>query len=365
MDWVAEDVDRLAKYGNAIHDINENTVAASQVSHDFQVIIETLWNMELPMSLCFPFINDFMEAMQEGSDFDAAAEAGLKAYDKAYKDYNEALDRKISLAMLEFYRDNQNPELLSQFDSLATGFNDFATMDLPAYRDYVFDNSMFTSHEKLASHLHPEDFFGELFEDPAMVLAVHTYEQVYNLYMQTKIMDEAGKEAAKAYTAGQLEWLAGQPSYPDANFTMRLTYGQVMPYSPKDGLTYRYYTTSDGILEKENPDDPEFIVPEKLHELLVKKDFGRYADKADGKLHVCFLTNNDITGGNSGSPVLDGDGNLIGLAFDGNWESMSSDVMFEPELQRCICVDIRYVLFCIDKLGGAGKLIKEMDLVKK
>ena len=170
-------------------------------------------------------------------------------------------------------------------------------------------------------------------------------------------------DALQAYTAGVMEWRKGKPSYPDANFTMRLTYGHVLPYSPKDAVNYNYFTTLDGVMQKEDPSNPEFIVPAKLKELWQKKDFGRYAD-ADGKLHTCFLTNNDITGGNSGSPVLDADGNLIGLAFDGNWESMSSDVMFEPELQRCICVDIRYVLFLVEKLGGAKHIVSEIEFVK-
>ena len=364
MDWVAEDPARVEKYGTAIGQIAENTKAAAQVSHDFTVAYESLWNTELPLTLSFGFANAYMEALQETSSREKAAEAGLKAYDKAYKDYNEALDRKETVALLGFYRDNQNPELLPQLDSLAEGFDTFATMDLQAYTDYLFEKSIFTSREKLEKSLESEEFLGTLFTDPAFKLALTAYQQAFTLYSQMMMFEEAGKDANKAYTAGQLEWMAGQPSYPDANFTMRLSYGQVLPYSPKDGLVYNYFTTSDGILEKENPDDPEFIVPAKLKELLLNKDFGRYADPADGKLHVCFLTNNDITGGNSGSPVMDGDGNLIGLAFDGNWEAMSSDVLFEPELQRCICVDIRYVLFCIDKLGGAGSLLKEMTLVK-
>ncbi len=364
MDWVAEDPARVEKYGAAIGQIAENTKAAAQVSHDFTVAYESLWNTELPLTLSFGFANAYMEVLQETSSREKAAEAGLKAYDKAYKDYNEALDRKETVALLGFYRDNQNPELLPQLDSLAEGFDTFATMDLQAYTDYLFEKSIFTSREKLEKSLESEEFLGTLFTDPAFKLALTAYQQAFTLYSQMMMFEEAGKEANKAYTAGQLEWMAGQPSYPDANFTMRLSYGQVLPYSPKDGLVYNYFTTSDGILEKENPDDPEFIVPAKLKELILKKDFGRYADPADGKLHVCFLTNNDITGGNSGSPVMDGDGNLIGLAFDGNWEAMSSDVLFEPELQRCICVDIRYVLFCIDKLGGAGSLLKEMTLVK-
>ena len=169
--------------------------------------------------------------------------------------------------------------------------------------------------------------------------------------------------ARKLYTEGLLEWKKGEPSYPDANFTMRLTYGTVGGYSPKDAVEYRYYTTLDGVMEKEDPDNWEFVVPEKLKELWKNQDFGQYA-MADGKMPVAFLSNNDITGGNSGSPIMNSRGELIGLAFDGNWESMSSDVMFEPDLQRCINVDIRYVLFIVDKFGGAGWLIEEMDIVK-
>ena len=134
-------------------------------------------------------------------------------------------------------------------------------------------------------------------------------------------------------------------------------------YSPKDAVIYKHYTTLDGVMEKEDPDNWEFVVPDKLKQLWMNKDFGRYAMK-DGKMPVAFLSNNDITGGNSGSPVLNDKGELIGLAFDGNWESMSSDVMFEPELQRCINVDIRYVLFIVEKFGGAKWLIDEMDIVR-
>ena len=171
------------------------------------------------------------------------------------------------------------------------------------------------------------------------------------------------REGSKAFTAGLLEWQKGKATYPDANSTMRLTYGTVLPYSPKDAIMYNYYSTLKGVMEKEDPNNYEFKVPAKLKALYEAKDYGQYA-MADGNLPVNFLTNNDITGGNSGSPVLDADGYLIGLAFDGNWESMSSDVMFEPDLQRCICVDIRYVLFLMDKLGGAGYLLNEMNIVK-
>ncbi|MBN2747224.1 MAG: S46 family peptidase, partial [Bacteroidales bacterium] len=149
--------------------------------------------------------------------------------------------------------------------------------------------------------------------------------------------------------------------YPDANFTMRLTYGQVKNYMPADGIIYKHFTTVDGIMEKEDPNNTEFIVPEKLKQLFMDKQYGLYGE--NGTVNVAFLSNNDITGGNSGSPVINGKGELIGLAFDGNWEAMSGDIAFEPELQRTISVDIRYVLFIIDKYAGATNLINEMKLV--
>jgi len=144
---------------------------------------------------------------------------------------------------------------------------------------------------------------------------------------------------------------------------MRITYGNVWSYEPKDAVVYKHYTTLSGVMQKENPDNFEFIVPEKLKELHSKKDYGRYADM-NGDMAVGFLTNNDITGGNSGSPVINGRGELIGTAFDGNWEAMSGDIAFEPELQRCISVDIRYTLFIIDKFAGASHLVDEMTLVR-
>ena len=137
----------------------------------------------------------------------------------------------------------------------------------------------------------------------------------------------------------------------------------MLPYSPADGVDYRYYTTQRGILEKEDPDNWEFVVPAKLKELILKKDFGEYA-MANGDLPCCFLSNNDITGGNSGSPVINAKGELIGAAFDGNWEAMSGDIVFEKDLQRCINVDIRYILFIIDKYAGAQNLIDEMTIIR-
>ena len=228
------------------------------------------------------------------------------------------------------------------------------------YVDWLYSTSVYTSAEKLTQ---AEKDNVDLSKDPANLLR----KDILNLQSKLIPFIEAGEkefeEARKAYVAGVLEMGGDKPMYPDANFTLRLTYGSVLPYSPKDAVVYNYYTTLDGVMEKEDPTNFEFVVPAKLKELWKNKDFGRYA-MPNGKLPVAFLSNNDITGGNSGSPVLNDKGELLGLAFDGNWEAMSGDVIFEPELQRCINVDVRYVLFIIDKFGGAGYLLDEMKLTE-
>jgi hypothetical protein len=160
-----------------------------------------------------------------------------------------------------------------------------------------------------------------------------------------------------------MEMTPDRIQYPDANSTMRLTYGSVLDYDPRDGVTYKYYTTLNGVAEKYKPGDYEFDAPRKQIDLFNKKEYGRYASPK-GYMPVCFLTNNDITGGNSGSPVLNGNGQLIGLAFDGNWEAISGDYAFEPALQRTIVVDIRYVLWIMDIYAGAKHLVDEMTVVQ-
>jgi hypothetical protein len=152
--------------------------------------------------------------------------------------------------------------------------------------------------------------------------------------------------------------------YPDANFSMRVSYGNVKSYNPRDAVHYNYFTTSKGILEKYKPGDYEFDLPSKEIELLKKRDFGQYIDKKQNDLIINFITTNDITGGNSGSPVMDAYGNLIGLAFDGNYEALSHKIQFDKDLNRTICVDVRYVLWCIDKMGGAKNIINELKLVR-
>ena len=354
--WVDKNKKRSELYGTALADIEAGVKANAQAEKDALLLSETLFRTEL-IDLNPTFNGSFQKSLKEGSDTAAAIDKGLEALKAAYEDYYAPLDKEETAALLKFYREKANPEYY--LEDLG---EDFATMDIDKFVDELFKTTIFTSYEK-ASHAIKEQGREVVHNDPTNKFA----SSILNVYLKVRAKQDKDartqvRDASKAYTAGLMEWQKGKAMYPDANFTMRLTYGTVKSYSPKDALNYRYYSTIYGVMEKEDPNNYEFIVPEKLKQLYVKRNYGRYA-MADGNLPCCFLTTNDITGGNSGSPVLNADGQLIGLAFDGNWESMSSDVMFEPDLQRCICVDIRYVLFLVDKFGGAGYLIKEMNIV--
>ena len=350
--WIEADPQRKAKYGDPFTEIADYVGKNAESNHAFTLLTEAPYRIEL-VGLASDFVELVGEAIQEGKDTAAALAQAKSAIQGEYKDYVEALDKKEAVALLEFYRKNAKPEnYLSGFET------DFASLDIPAYVEELFAGSKFTSLEKVETISSIE----EIKSDPATKLFSVILAEIMKHYNAGGPATSFQK-ARKNFAAALMEWQKGQAMYPDANSTMRLTYGHVLPYSPKDALKYEYFTTAQGLLEKENPEDPEFILPAGIKELLVAKDYGRWADK-DGSLHTCFLTNNDITGGNSGSPVLDAKGNLIGLAFDGNWESMSSDVMFEPALQRCICVDIRYVLWLVEKYGKADNIINELTYVK-
>ena len=351
--WIAADPARQARYGTPIEDIADYVKKNAADNRAVSLITEAPYRIEL-VGLYGNLMNIFSREKQRGADDAAALDAAKKRLQRTYRDYVEPLDRKEAVALLDFYRKNAKPE-----DFPVIPDQDFATMDIPAYVKCLFDNSLLTDYAKLENAT-----VEQLQADPAAGLYNSIMEKLMNHYnARYAIDDKAYNAARKNFAAALMEWQKGQAMYPDANSTMRLTYGHVLPYSPKDGLKYLHFTTLKGVIEKEDPTNPEFIVPAKVKELYEAGDYGRWAD-ADGTLHTCFLTNNDITGGNSGSPVLDARGNLIGLAFDGNWESMSSDVMFEPDLQRCICVDIRFVLWMVEKYGGATNIINEITYVK-
>lgn len=346
MDWVNASPARKAKYGTALQTINTAVAAMKEPSDAIALLSESIGRIELA-SLCQSYARQATGKTPEEA---------VQAMERTYQDYWLPLDIREAEALIKYYRDNADPANYPQLDGV-----DFATMDIKAYVAKLFAGSDFSSYERLQAAVRSgrTDFSDDpasKFYDALMKVADRLSPAAYATMGKLN-------EGAKAFTAGLLEWKAGEPSYPDANSTMRLTYGTMSGYSPKDGVYYKPYTYLEGVMEKENPDDYEFKVPAKLKQLWKDRDFGQYAD-ATGSVPVCFLTTNDITGGNSGSPVMNADGELIGLAFDGNWEAMSSDVIFEPALQRVINVDIRYVLFLVDKLGGAGYLLDEMEIVK-
>ena len=274
-----------------------------------------------------------------------------------YKDFNADVDRAVAKRMFQIYRENNDrlPSIYEKIDAEFGGNSD-------AYVDWLYDNSRCTSLEKVQQLRAEADVTAALQADPAYELTMSIIALYRELYPAVIAAEQKFSEGHRLYIKGLMTMQPDKAWASDANFTIRLTYGNVLPYSPADGVVYNHYTTIDGVIAKEDPTNPvEFTVPARLKELYEAKDYGRYADK-NGDLPVAFLVNCDITGGNSGSPVMDKKGRLIGLAFDGNWEAMSGDVAFEPELQRTIAVDIRYVLFVIEKYAGAKWLIDELTI---
>ncbi len=354
-EWVNENKKRQEKYGTAIPTLARLIEEGREANNAFTKAYESVYNIELTRFALTLNINAGRE-VSAGKDTLEALMAAYESIAPQYGDYSMETDKKIAKALMKHYRDIAKPE-----NYLKNLPEDFATMDIDAYVDEMFATSVFTSAEKLKAAIEAKGL--NALDDLAVRTGMSIYNECANAQLLTLSSEDALAEARQLYTAGLLEWKKGEMSYPDANSTMRLTYGTVGGYSPKDAVVYSHYTTLDGVMEKEDPDNWEFVVPDKLKELWKNKDYGQYGT-ADGKMVTCFLSNNDITGGNSGSPIMNARGELIGLAFDGNWESMSSDVMFEPDLQRCISVDIRYVLFIVEKFGGAKWLIDEMDIVK-
>ena len=276
----------------------------------------------------------------------------------ANKDYSNAVDKKIAKAMLVAYIElvpNENlPDALRAID------NDFEG-DVNAYVDYLFENSIFGSEENMKGFISGNHTVDELNSDPMINFAQSVKKESKQLKEALSTYDNKFDKARKTYLQGILEMDGPYTYFPDANLTLRLSYGQVKGYEPRDSVYYGHQTTMDGIMEKEDPDSWEFIVPQKLKKLYKAKDFGTY-QMENGKMPIDFVATTHTTGGNSGSPVMNANGELIGINFDRNWEGVGGDIQFLPDYQRSIIVDIRYVLFIIDKYAGATHLINEMDI---
>ena len=279
--------------------------------------------------------------------------------DEFYKNYHQPLDQKMLASMLEmFYKDVPADQHFPYLDQLYKKYNG----DFTKYAAYAFAKSNFVNPEKTKALLEKPTVKG-IEKDPLYILAQAISAYSLDIMGKASTGSDALTHATRLFMAGLREMSPDKNFAADANSTMRLTYGNVLDYYPADAVHYDFYTTLKGVMEKEDPNNWEFVVPAKLKELYTAKDFGPYANKK-GEMVVGFLANTDITGGNSGSPVINANGELIGLAFDGNWEAMSGDIAFEPTMQRTIAVDARYVLFIIDKYAGAKNIINELSIVK-
>ncbi len=302
-------------------------------------------------------------------DIKKAVDAASKAREEFLKEENIASDRNILGAVLKMFYDDiaQEQQPIGFYYAIKDKYGDLK--DEATYKKYaadVFKNTMILDDAKWNAWAANPDAT-KLQDDPAFNIAsafVKNYNSKFAPFFQQFTVKN--NEFGRLYLKGIMEMdpAKAKMMYPDATFTMRVSYGNVKSYNPRDAVHYDYVTTSKGLLEKYVPGDYEFDLPAKQIELLKKKDFGQYMDKNRKDLVIDFITTNDITGGNSGSPVINGNGELIGLAFDGNYEALSHKIAFDKDLNRTICVDIRYVLWCIDKLGGGSNIIKELKLVK-
>jgi hypothetical protein len=361
MNWVSESPERTEKYGEALGLIHKSVTEREDLHHARQYLLESMVAGVEFVNFTAQFIQLFVSMLENPDDPQSVKEviSGMqKDIDDFYKDYNAATDKKITVAMLKLFAENVKPEFYPDF---YTTISKKYKNDYQKYVDHIFEKSIFVDQNKLNEFLASPNV-KSLQKDPAFRIAMSVYRKYFEIDDQYQVFEVNLDKGHRLFVSGLMEMKNDRVFYPDANSTMRLTYGRVGDYQARDAVHYNYFTTLKGVMEKEDPNNPEFVVDKRLKELYNSGNYGRYG--MGDIMPVCFTTNNDITGGNSGSPVINSEGQLIGIAFDGNWEAMSSDLAFEPSLQKCISVDIRYVLFIIDKYAGATNLIKEMNIVE-
>lgn len=367
--WANGDSKRKEKYAGVL-DMFKQNYAANQDVLKLRMYINTAGFG--PGMVAYGVAAWRLKTIMEKNEDDAKAWDGAigqmtPTVDEHFEEYVAFTDQKVLAATMRLMY-NDLPEKFHPATFTSKAFSkmkpkgDKDRFDL--YAEKIFATSMLTDKARLNAFL-AKPSLKVIQKD----LGVSYVEDIINVYRNqlaagNAMFEAVDGEAMKLYQAGMQEMMPNREFYPDANSTMRMSYGKVIPYDPRDGVSYKFMTFGEGVLEKEIPGDEEFHVPTGVHDLLVAKDYGRYADKKTGKLPLCFLTDNDITGGNSGSPVINGKGELIGIAFDGNWESMTSDLVFDESVVRTISVDIRYVLWTIDKYAGATNLIKELKVVQ-
>lgn len=347
-----------SQYGNILPELQQGYKEIGALSRKLNYLYESLMGgAELPM------LTSRVMKLAKNKDLSSnEAKTLLNTIQNSYKDYSPELDQKVLPTMLDLMRKNGGEEILvdlyKQIDEQFAG-------STTKYTENLFAQSIIPSEAKVLDllKLSADKRNKQLKKDPAVALWTEIYGAFIGLRTNMSKASYNIDKNKRIYFAAMREMNPQKLMPSDANFTMRMSYGSVGGYIPKDGAYYNYYTTQKGIFEKQNPNVGEFRVQPEILELLRKGDFGEYGVR--GNLQLCFLSGNDITGGNSGSPVFDKNGDLIGLAFDGNWEAMSGDLEFEPELQRTINVDIRYVLFMIDKWANCKRLVQELTFAPK
>jgi hypothetical protein len=350
--WVNASPERKAKYKDVLKTLEDGYAKIYPYSKSINYLMESLLSgVEMPR-----IASQVERLIKKNLPQDSL----LIQTAEIYKDYYPAVDQATMTAMLEIYKISVDADVLPDFYNL---IQKKYKGDFGKYAKFVFEKSDFSSIEKITKAIKYKKT--DFSKDPALNFAqdVRKIMEVIRGDEYSKI-NEKIKDAERLYENGIKAMAAeiGKPMYPDANSTMRLTFGKVGGYEGADATEYKYYTTTKGILQKEIPGDEEFDVPAKLKNAINSKNYGAYIDQKTGEMHVAFLSNTDITGGNSGSPIFNAKGELLGLAFDGNWEAMSGDIVFEPDLQRTISVDVRYILFIMDKVGGAKRLIDELNI---
>lgn len=351
--WIDSKPRERKQLSTLLSDLEKNYRARRETNRAEAYFIEAFLNGPELVQLALDILNFDFEAEQE------QVVAGLKALVERYANLDLGIDKEVFAAMLDVYRDKVDtlylPPMYHAIDSLFGG-------NSRAYVDDLYARSEITTPRGLKRFLERDSTYN-LYEDPAVTLGIDLITKFFELTYQGYGPSREIVRGERLFNAAVRRMYDDRNFYPDANSTLRLSFGTVRGYEPFDGAVYNYYTTVQGVLEKAKSyaDAPDFQVQPEWLELLSSGDFGRYADR-DGQMKVCFISDNDITGGNSGSAMFNERGELLGLAFDGNWEAMSSDILYEPELQRTVGVDIRYVLFVIEKYGKAAHLIRELQV---
>ncbi len=350
------------KYGSALDLIDEGYTENKKIEINRRYLNEAIWRGAEILWWSYKTNRNIQSLPKDILQKQDAIKKIKEEAKEFYKNYNASVDQELLASMLEMYYynvpKNQHAPIFKKIENQLFGFK---KLDFDWYAKILYEKSLFASEEKFLVFLEKPSKL-KIENDPAY----KTISSIYNKYLEQiypkrlEIREKLNK-GNRLYIDGLQKMYPEKNYYPDANSTMRFTYGSVSDYAGGEAVHYDYFTTIDGIFEKEDPSSEEFIIPEKLRELYEIGSYGRYADK-NGNLRVNFISNNDITGGNSGSPVINAWGELVGTAFDGNWEAMSGDIAFEKEVQRTISVDIRYTLFIIEKFANAEHLIKEMTI---